>query len=112
MCKEREKDGWRVAAITNQHVKLLVLQDWVTTAPRMHCLDIVWSKADSVRLLCRGTTTTVAQLSSRMRGMALETEDCDPEITADSGRDPVVLVLDSITQALPWESMPALRAQK
>ena len=65
-----------------------------------------------MRLLCRGTTTTVAQLSSRMRGMALVTEDRDPEIESDSGRGPVVLVLDSVTQALPWESMPGLKAQK
>lgn len=101
-----------MAAITSLHVKLLLLHDWLAMALCTHCLDIVCSKADSVRLLCRGTTTTVAQLSSRMRGMALETEDRDPEIKADSGRDPVMLVLDSVTQALPWESMPGLMAQK
>ena len=56
-----------------------------------------------------------------MRGLALEEAEARSQSRAGpaappddlaTGRQPVVLVLDSALQSLPWESLPALKAQR
>ena len=58
-----------------------------------------------------------------MRGLALEEAEVrsqsragpNPKPSPDdlaTGRQPVVLVLDSALQSLPWESLPRLKAQR
>lgn len=62
---------------------------------------------------CRGSEVTeLGELASRMRGMALDESEERQEPVGTVERSPVLLVLDSVLQGLPWESLPGLRGQR
>jgi len=53
-------------------------------------------------------------LANQMRGLALEEREgkSAPEPVREVERGPVLLVLDSMLQCLPWESLPGLKSQR